>query len=166
MSLPCLYLTFQFILCTMKWHFIEKTSHFFTWRVSDFIRKDIKKKRKRLFTDTVSVNKIHLTDTVSVNKMHLTDTVPVNKFHFPGTVSVIKMHLTGTLHGKLFTKTWKTCWKPSSIQTWSNLKASPNSMYTHPHLCNFITLQDLDWKWSPWEDLGLATYYLPLASCY
>ena len=31
--------------------------------------------RKRLFTDTVSVNKMHLTDTVSVNKKHLTDTV-------------------------------------------------------------------------------------------
>ena len=30
--------------------------------------------RKRLFTDTVSVNKTHLTDTVSVNKKHLTDT--------------------------------------------------------------------------------------------
>ena len=28
--------------------------------------------RKRLFTDTVSVNKTHLTDTVSVNKKHAT----------------------------------------------------------------------------------------------
>ena len=52
--------------------------------------------RKRLFTDTVPVNKMHLTDTVSVNKMHL----------------------TGTLYGKPFSKTSKTCWKPSSIQTW------------------------------------------------
>ena len=34
---------------------------------------------KRLFTDTIPVNKMHLTDTVSVNKM--TDTAPVNKIH-------------------------------------------------------------------------------------
>ena len=29
--------------------------------------KIFKQKRKRLFTDTVSVNKVHVTDTVSVN---------------------------------------------------------------------------------------------------
>ena len=54
-------------------------------------------KRKRLFTDTVSMNKMHLTDTVPVNKIHLTDTVPVNKMHLTDTVSVNKMHLTGTV---------------------------------------------------------------------
>ena len=54
------------------------------------------RKRKRLFTDTVSVNKMHLTDTVSVNKMHLTDTVSVNKVHLTDTVSLNKMYLTDT----------------------------------------------------------------------
>ena len=46
---------------------------------------------KRLFTDTESVNKVHLTDTVPVNNMHLTDTVSVNKVHLTDTVSVNKM---------------------------------------------------------------------------
>ena len=36
-------------------------------------------KRKRLFTDTVSVYKKYLTDTVSVYKKYLTDTVSVYK---------------------------------------------------------------------------------------
>jgi hypothetical protein len=49
--------------------------------------------RKRLFTDTVSVNETHLTDTVSVNKKHLT--VSLNKKHL--TVSVKKVHLTDTV---------------------------------------------------------------------
>ena len=41
---------------------------------------------KRLFTDTVTVNKMHLTNTVPVNKMHFTDTVSVNKVHLTGTL--------------------------------------------------------------------------------
>ena len=49
-------------------------------------------------TDTVSVNMVHLTDTVSVNMMHLTDTEPVNKMHLIGNLSVYKMHITGTGH--------------------------------------------------------------------
>ena len=53
--------------------------------------------RKRLFTETVPVNKMHLTDTVSVNMMHLTDTVPFNKMHLPGTLSFNKMYLIGTI---------------------------------------------------------------------
>ena len=43
---------------------------------------------KRLFTDTVSVNKTHLTDTVSVNKTQLTDTVSVNKKHLTDTQKI------------------------------------------------------------------------------
>ena len=46
--------------------------------------------RKRLFTDTVSVNKVHLTDTVSVNKVHLTDTVSLNKMYLTDTEPVNK----------------------------------------------------------------------------
>ena len=64
----------------------------------------LKYNRKRLFTDSVSVNKMHLTDTVSVNKMHLTDSVSVNK-----------MHLIGTLYGKPFSKTSKTSVPPLYI---------------------------------------------------
>ena len=56
------------------------------------------KERKRLFTDTVPVNKMHLTDTVSVNKMHLTDTVSAKLMHLISKLSVYKMHLTGTGH--------------------------------------------------------------------
>ena len=51
---------------------------------------------KRLFTDTVPVNKMHRTDTVPVNKMHLSDTAPDNKLYLIGTRPVNKLHLTGT----------------------------------------------------------------------
>ena len=43
-------------------------------------------KWKRLFKDTIPMNKMHLTDTVPVNKMHLTDTVSVNEMHLTGTL--------------------------------------------------------------------------------
>ena len=44
-----------------------------------------KNKRKKLFTDSVSVNKKYLTDTLSVNKKYLTDSVfPIEKKHVKG----------------------------------------------------------------------------------
>ena len=53
---------------------------------------------KRLFTDTVSVNKMHLTDTVSVNMMHLTDTEPVYKMHLTGTGHLDEKYIIGTIY--------------------------------------------------------------------
>ena len=42
-------------------------------------------KRKKLFTDSVSVNKKYLTDTLSVKKKYLTDSgVPLEKKHVKG----------------------------------------------------------------------------------
>ena len=38
-----------------------------------------KKKRKRIFVDTVSTNKIYAVDTVSTNKIYAVDTVSTNK---------------------------------------------------------------------------------------
>ena len=51
--------------------------------------------QKRLFTDTVPVNKMDFTDTVPVNKMHLTDTVPVNKMHLTGTLCLVNDSICG-----------------------------------------------------------------------